>query len=165
MPAPGNKRPQCLPRDNHTLISPEWAQSSSRLDAFVNVFSWFTAYGQAGTADAMTQGANNLNAMQQIASSSASYMGQASAVAKSSMGLRIVDRVAASTYWQRPPPRYLQTPLKCLQTFPHVVSPHFCDTQRPPPRRAKMILHLSHGLHDATTQPVCAAAARFESGG
>ena len=77
------------------MISPEWAQSSSRLDAFVNVFSWFTAYGQAGTADAMTQGANNLNAMQQIASSSASYTGQASAVAKSSVGLRIVDRVAA----------------------------------------------------------------------
>ena len=77
------------------MISPEWAQSSSRLDAFVNVFSWFTAYGQARTADAMTQGANNLNAMQQIASSSASYTGQASAVAKSSVGLRIVDRVAA----------------------------------------------------------------------
>jgi hypothetical protein len=32
-----------------TMISPEWAQSSSRLDAFVNVFSWFTAYGQVGT--------------------------------------------------------------------------------------------------------------------
>eukprot|EP01043_Picozoa_sp_COSAG02_P088433 COSAG02_NODE_25551_length_655_cov_1.113309_1_plen_99_part_00 len=39
------------------MISPEWAQSSSRLDAFVNVFSWFTAYGQAGATDAMTQGA------------------------------------------------------------------------------------------------------------
>ena len=47
------------------MASPEWAQSNSNLDAFVNVFSWFTAYGQASSSDAMAQGAANLNAVQQ----------------------------------------------------------------------------------------------------
>jgi hypothetical protein len=76
------------------MASPEWAQSNSNLDAFVNVFSWFTAYGQASSTDAMTQGAANLNAVQQMMSESASYADRASAVSKSSIGLRVVDRVA-----------------------------------------------------------------------
>ena len=42
----------------------------------------------------MTQGAANLNAVQQMMSESASYADRASAVSKSSMGLRVVDRVA-----------------------------------------------------------------------
>ena len=64
------------------------------MDAFVNVFSWFTAYGQASSSDAMAQGAANLNAVQQMMSESASYSDKASAVSKSSIGLRVVDRVA-----------------------------------------------------------------------
>ena len=61
------------------MASPEWAQSNSNLDAFVNVFSWFTAYGQASSSDAMAQGAANLNAVQQMMSESASYADKASA--------------------------------------------------------------------------------------